>query len=192
MKKALCLFLCFLMLFSFAACNKSSSYAGSKGAQDAEKASLEDTVEISIPLDAIEEKYQNDLDAYCKYYGYESATLNKRKGTVTVVMNAFTHELLLSRIGMQVVKAIYEVEDNKDYPYVNKIESYDSENFSKVVLSVDASTYKKGAMAPFVIGQSCLLYQLYTPSDKYKCEVEVIDKDTKEVIETLVYTDKDE
>lgn len=200
MKKIISALLCLAMLLSLAACAN-----GSKGGKEntnsngdviesytGKTASIDDTVEISVPLDTLDEKYQNDLQAYCDDYGYDSAKLNRRKGTVTVVMNELKHDLLLTDIGMKVVKTIYSVEDNKDYPYVDSVKSYDSENFSKVVLAVDGTQYKSGAMAPFVIGQACLLYQLYDGTGKYKAEVEVVDKDSGSVIETKVYTDREE
>lgn len=155
------------------------------------KGSLKDTVKITIPLAVLDEKYQKDLKAYCEDYGYTKAKLNRLDRTVTVTMKAFSHELLLTQIGMKVVGALYEIAGSKDYPYINKIESFDNDNFKSVVYSVDAKKYPKESLSSYMMAQSCLLYQLYTEDTDYRVDITVIDKKTGKEIETITYTDKE-
>ena len=197
MKKALCLILCFLLMFVLVSCGESGTQSASGEAvqttqqAETEEGDLKDTVKIVLPLAVIDEKYQNDLDAYCDEYGYLSAKLNKSSQTVTVKMNKFSHELLLVQIGTKVIQAIYEVEESGDFPCDDKIEKVDTENFREVIVDVNREEYEKeGNMCAYIIGQSCLLYQLYTESTDYKCDVVVVDSETNEIIETQTYTDK--
>lgn len=215
MKKILCALLCALLIFSFSACSKKggeasppvikSSSEEQKSTSESErstskevttekttkakKGSLKDKVKITIPLSVIDEKYRDDMDAYCADYGYQKAKVNKRAQTVTITMNALSHELLLADIGVRVVGAIYDIAGSEDYSYINKIESFDKENFKSVVFSVDAEKYSKGSAASYMMAQSCLLYQLYDVGNDYRVDITVVDKETGETIETVTYTD---
>lgn len=215
MKKIISAVLCALLVFSLASCGKKaqddkvvteagvtaeketgssqSSEASSETEQTTkkEKGSLKDTVKITIPLALLEEKYQKDIGLYCSEHGYKKAKINKHKQTVTITMQAFSHKLLLARVGMQVVGAIYDVAENKDYPYIKGITQIDEENFRSVVYSVDAKKYEKGSLASYMMAQSCLLYQLYTTDTDYRVEVTAVDAKTGKVVETITYTDKE-
>ncbi len=206
MKRIISALLCVILVFGFSACSKKDkgdekSVSAAVESVESKKADEEKTtkvkkrnpqekVKITIPLDVIDEKYRNDMDAYCAEYGFLKAKINKRAQTVTITMKALTHELLLSRIGMKVVGSIYEIADSKDYPYIDKIESFDKDNFKSVVYSVDAKKYSKDSAASYMMAQSCLLYQLYTTDDDYRVDITVVDKNTGETIETDTYTDK--
>lgn len=192
MKKVLSLILIFILAFSFAACGKVQSETL---VQQTEKptGSLKDTVTVNLPITLIDEEYQNDLKAYCEKYGYHSAKLNRDGQSVRITMNKFSHELLTTEIGLKVLQQISDITDSGDYPYVKELVRIDRDNFREVVISVDAKEYKKaGTMAPYIIGQSCLLYQAYDDTDDYRCEVTVTDEKTNKIIDTLIYTDKDE
>lgn len=190
--RILCIFILALMLFSVTACTGGAKQTFSEdGKGQLTTANYNQTVKIELPLSVLSEEDQNDIDAYCEKRGYINAKINKRKETVTITMKELSYDLMKGEIGMEVIKTIYSFENNKDYPYFNKVESYDKEHFSKVVFSADGSLYKKNSLAAYNIGQSCLLYQLYEGSGVYKVEVEVIDKDTKEVIDTQIYSDKE-
>lgn len=196
--RAISLMLCLVMIFSFAACkkkgNESDEIDGTTAytTTEVDKISRNRTVSFELPLSIIGEKYQDDLDAYCEANGFISATLNKRSQTVKIKMKSFSHELLLANIGMSVLKSINQVASSKQYPSVKEIKKVNTDDFSEVTILVDKKQYKKdGDSAPYIIGQSCLLYQLYTGTNDFKCTVTVKDKKTNEVIDTKVYTDKD-
>lgn len=163
-----------------------------KTEQSKESADLDETVKVQLPLAAIDEEYRNNLDAYCEKYGYTSAKKNGSDGSVTIKMSKFSYELLLTQVGLKVITAVYEVAESGDFPCVKSIEKLDTENFREAVIRVNKSKYlAEGKDAPYTVGQSCLLYQVYDGSTDYKCEVTVVDNKTGEVIETLTYTDKD-
>lgn len=191
--RILCILTAVLILFSFAACTgRTQQTLNENGEVQLTTSNVNKTVKIELPLSVLSEEDINDIDSYCERHGYISAKINKRSQTVTVTMKELSYDLLTGEIGMEVIKTIYSFENNDDYPYFNKVESIDKEHFSKVVFSVDSKLYKENsAAAAYNIGQSCLLYQLYEGSGKYKVDIEIIDKDTKEVIDTRTYTDKE-
>lgn len=182
-----------MIVFSLAACKKDGvlSVDGGDTENGVQTAvgELKDTVKMKIPLAAIDAEYYNDLDAYCKAYGYTSAT--QKGDSVVVTMSKFSYELLVSQIGINSVRAVYDVLESGDFPYVKDIPSLDTENFSAATLSVDGNEYKNVSDdALRIVAQSCILYQIYNQDKKYKVEITVIDANTNEVIETKTYTDK--
>lgn len=192
MKKIISIALIFCLAFCFVSCNKSVTNTLQQQTE-APKGDLKDTVTINLPITFIDSEYQDDLKGYCEKYGYISAKLNSDGQSVQIKMNKFSNELLKTEIGLKVLKQISAITDSGDYPYVKKLVKVDRDNFREVIISVDKKEYKKaGTIAPFIIGQSCLLYQAYDSTDDYRCEVTVVDEKTNKVIDTLVYTDKDE
>lgn len=196
MKKIVCIFLCALILFSLASCTKTKTVTGDAPVvtttEKTQKEDFDDMVKIKLPLAVIDQEYQNDLDGYCQQYGYKSAKLDEKTQIVTVKMTKLAYDLLMTKIGIQVIRAVYQVQEGGEYPCIKEIVSLDEKNFKSVVVSVDGDEYKKdGDVAIYVIGQCCLLYQLYASDGEYKCEVVVNDAKTGELIESKVYTDKD-
>jgi len=193
--RVISLILCIVAVLSFAACKKQDNSASTQHGsyeQETEKGNIKDTVKLVLPVEAIEEEYRNDLDAYCEKFGYDSAKLNKKNGTVTLKMPQFSYELLLKNIGMDVLKSINEVASSGKYPCVKAVSDIKTDDFSKVTILVNKKKYKKeGDTAPYIIGQSCLLYQLYAGNEEYLCNVTVVDNKTKQVIETKTYTNND-
>lgn len=191
-KKIISSVLIICLVFCFASCSKSVTNTLEQPTE-APTGNLEDTVTIRLPITFVDSEYRDNLEGYCKKYGYNSAKLSDDGQTVEIVMNQFSNELMKTDIGMQVLKKISEITDSGDYPYVKELVKVDKDHFREVIISVDQKGYKKaGTSAPFLIGQYCLLYQAYDSTDDYRCEVTVVDYKTNKVIDTLVYTDKDE
>ena len=75
MKRILSLSLVLIILFSFAACGGKQTQNGSEpitiqtAANSAQKDKNSD-VKIKIPYDLIDEEYKEDLNKFCKAYGY--------------------------------------------------------------------------------------------------------------------------
>lgn len=196
MRKIVCVLLCFVTLFSLASCTKTKTITGDAPVvtttEETEKEDFDDMVKIELPLAVIDKEFQNDLDGYCQQYGYKSAKLNEKTQIVTVKMTKLAYDLLLTKVGLQVIKAVYQVQEGGEYPCVKEITKFDDKNFKSVVISVDAQEYKKeGDTAAYIIGQCCLLYQLYASDGEYKCEVVINDAETGKLIESKVYTDKE-
>ena len=195
MKKVLCVLLCVLLVLPLAACKKggdpSAIFINTESTTESPN-DIKDTVKVNFPLSVVEEEFRNDLDAFCEKYGYKSAKLNS-DGTVTIKMSAFSRDLLLTQKGMEAIRAIYNVAESGDYPYVKGIKSYDDEDFEEVSVLVDGEKYKSAAdtadMA-FEIAKGCYVYQVFT-GNAFSCTVTVIDKKTKETITEREFTDND-
>ena len=178
------------MFSSFASCGKKTQSVEAEPNKPAiTAANIEGKrVSLELPLSALSPEDRNDLDGFRDRNGYASVKLNKRTQTVKIVMKELSYDLLKGEIGIEAIKAIYAVENNKRYAYVNKIEEVDKENFTKVVMSVDADKYKKNSLAAKEIGQACLRYQTYDQVENLKAVVEIVDMKTKEVIDTNEFT----
>ena len=188
MKKIIAFLLALATAVTFAACKKNDD-AQPVTTTVEDVSDIEDEIKIVVPLDSIDEEYQNDLDAYCEAYGYSSAKLNKLKGTVTITCNGFRHKLLLTRIGMKVIQSIYKLENNKKYPYLVSIDNIKDDDFSEATITVKRDGFQD--LLPFVIGQDLLLYKKYEGSGNYDVSVIVNDEDGNN-IDTFRYSDKDE
>ena len=185
---SLALLIAFSLAFSLSACKGSGDDGQPVLTTRKDSGSLDDEVKIVVPLFSIDEKYQNDLDGLCEAYGYSSAKLNKRDETVTITTNAFRHKLLLTRIGMRVIKAIYDLEEDKKYPYLVSVDEINDDDFSSATITVKKKSFQD--LLPYVIGQDLLLYKMYEGSGNY--DVSVIVKDEKgNLIEEFHYSDKD-
>lgn len=200
MKKIVSFSLFLAIFLTFCSCGKTSNEPTPQGVTinieetkkpgvTKEEKNEDKTIKIDLPYELIEEKYRENLDAYCSSYGYDSAKLNK-DGTVTIKMSALTHSLLLTRMGMTVMTQIGDILDSGDYPYFKDIGTY-NEDFSYIVLLVNGKKYKAESTSnflPYVVSEFCMYYQLYTTRDNYECEVVIADEKTKEVLYSNIYT----
>ena len=144
-------------------------------------------VKISLPLEAIPEEYRNNLQKYCEDYGYKSVTQDAN-GNVKIKMTSLSHDLLLTKAGMKVIGAVYEMENSKDFPCVKKIESIDTDNFREVIIHVDKAEYgKTGSKALEELSNYLFYYQMFCEEVVYRCEIVVVDAETKKIIETKTF-----
>lgn len=192
LKNAVCVGFALLIAMSLVSC-KGDNGGDSPAITTVEDASnVNADIKIVVPYESIEPEYRDDLDAYCEHYGYESAKLNKSKGTVTIKMNGFRHELLLARVGMTVIKNIYAFEKDKSYPYLVSVDVVNDKDFSTAEITVKEKAYKAdGTMLPFMIGQDLLLWQKYANVQEVGATVTVKNQKGK-VIDTITVSGEDE
>ena len=198
MKKAMCLILCLVFVFSFASCKKNAQETTTNPdpwvipeESTEPRKNPDEEVTINIPLSLVDKEYQNDLDAYAKKYGYISAKLEKNE-TVTIKMRALSHSLLLARTGTMVMKEIGAIIDSGDFPYVVQLGTY-NRDFSYITLLVKGKEFKKAdtSLLPYMLAECGMYYQLFTTNTDYKCEVVIADHESKEVLFQKTYTDED-
>lgn len=195
-KKIICACLAVLMLLCFASCGKKGENAASfiiNSTSESGSGKISDTVKVNIPVALIDEKYQNDIDAFCSEYGFEKGKTNS-DGTVTVKKDALSYDLLLTQIGMQTIGKIYAVAEDGDFPYVKGIKSYDDKNFAAVSVLVNRAKYsssKDPALMRLTIAKSCMVYQAFAGIEEPKFTLTIIDNKTKETIEEKTYTPSD-
>ncbi len=143
------------------------------------KKSLEDKIEVVLPADFVEMKYNGDLEAFAKAKGYDSV-VPEGDDKVRIVMKEFSYDLILTQNGMLTVTGIAETIDSKEYPYVKDIVSY-NEDFSQVVLSVKSKAFKKAdntdALFELAAGYA-LYYQLYLKNSSMECQILIVEDGT--------------
>ncbi len=205
MKKTICAVLSLIMLFAFASCGKKEdgklvAYKDDEGNLVTEyreetkddgkhEENMADEVSITIPLVFIDEKFGDDIDAFCKANSFTSGEINEKEQTATIKMRALTYDLNLVRIGTQVMSNIGNTIDSGEYPYVKNIESY-SDNFDEIVMLVDGEGYKadkQGSLLPYFLGECGMFYQVYTTENEYECTVKLKDEKSGEIVFEKTY-----
>ena len=148
------------------------------------------SVQFSMPLYYLEEKYKNDIDLFCKENNYESCVIDEQAQTFTVTMNALTHDMMLINVGIQSIKNIANSIESEKYPFFKELNKY-NDDFSEITVLVDKAGYtaegtdKEGFMA-FIAGCG-IYYQLYTPESDYSCKVVVQDKESGEILDAKLF-----
>lgn len=146
------------------------------------------SVQFSMPLYYLEEKYKNDLDLFCKENNYEACTIDEQAQTFTVTMNALTHDMMLINVGIQAIKNMANSIESEKYPFFKELSEY-NDDFSEIKVLVDKAGYtsadKEGFMA-FIAGCG-IYYQLYTTENDYSCKVVIQDKESGEILDAKLF-----
>ena len=156
------------------------------------EASYNKKVTVTLPADFVDAKYKDNLDAFAEANGYISAKYTD-DGSVKIKMRALSYSLILSNIGMDTIQSIAYLLDSEDYPYFKDLLKY-NDDFSKVIIAVDAKEYEKLEDKETFLGQialACLFYQSYDEDSEGKCEITVCEEKTNILIETKEFTLKD-
>lgn len=146
------------------------------------------TVEITLPATFFEDEDMStfDADTYAKENDFKSATLND-DGTVTIVMSKSKHRELLKEIQKNLDDSFSELVEAEETSYIKEI--IHNDDFSVIDIKVVRSDYENAFdLTPFVVGVSAAMYQAFVDME-YHCEVNVVDVDTGDVINTTVYPD---
>ena len=202
MKKYLCLLLILMSAILFAACARESELdeietqngttAETVWVNEAQPEApyLKKTVTFSIPLSFISDKDRADLDSYCKANGYKRIEINEKNGTAKIEMPKFSHQLLLTKIGMDTIKSIYDIFESGYYFFFKSIESYDEKNFREIVITVDGDSFRRDSFATVLtrsLAQCCYKYQAYSTITYYRCKIIVKDAESGTVISDETY-----
>lgn len=142
-------------------------------------------VNFTMPISHLPDEAREDMKKYCAENNYESCVINEADGTYTVTMKALTHDFMLTRVGLQVIKNIAKAFDVKAYSYVKDIDSY-NDNFSEITLLVDGEGYAAAKNRETLlahVGSCGIFYQLYTPENTYTCRVIIKDEASGEIID---------
>jgi len=143
-----------------------------------------------VPLAFLSKDEKENLPAYADSHGFYSAEINEDKGIATLVMSELSHKLLLTSVGLDVIELLYGILDDGTFPYFKGIETYDSTDFSELVILVDGTAYLLDADAdllPQTLARTCMIYQGYTTASKYQCRVLVKDEATGGAVKDETY-----
>ena len=208
MKRAVAFFLVLLLVAALAACGKGDNTNNTNDtfyeAPVTNPAFTEtgtftfpkDTVSIKVPLDFLTQEERSNLASFADSHGFYSAEPDEKEGIVTFRMSDLSHRLLLTRVGMDVIEALYGCLDARTFPYFKGIENYDSVDFAEIIILVDGNAYLMDPDAdalPYTLAQTCMIYQGFTKENKYKCRVLVKDEATGGLVrdETYKLSNKD-
>lgn len=201
MKRIIALSLCLLTVVLLSACGKEDTPAADPAFVEAaatnpaytepqEVTYPSGSVKIKVPLAYLSKEEKENLPAYAENHGFYSAKINEDKGIATLVMSELSHKLLLTTVGMDVIEDLYDFLDDGSFPYFKGIETYDSANFSELVILVDGNAYMMDPDAdllPYTLAQTCMIYQGYTTETKYQCRVLVKDEETGGAVKDETY-----
>ena len=203
MKRMLYFSLCLLAVLLLAACGQSKETSVPEDTGFAEAAVTnpaytevrditypEGSVTIRVPLAFMSTEEKEDLPAYADSRGFYSAEIDEKKGVAILVMSDLSHKLLLTNVGLDVIEDLYDILDNGSFPYFKGIETYDSKDFSELVILVDGNAYlmdPNADLLPYTLAQTCMIYQGYTTETKYHCRVLVKDKETGGAVRDETY-----
>lgn len=146
------------------------------------------TVDITLPASMFEGEDMStfDTDAYVKENGFLSAAVND-DGSVTVTMTKSKHKELIDEMSASLDTSFAEFVEAEDTPYIKEISHND--DFSSIVIKVKRAEYENAwDFTAFSVGVSAMFFQAFLDME-YHVEVAVIDVDTGETIESVVYPD---
>ena len=202
MKRIIALSLCLPMLLLLAACGRPDDAEMSNAFIEApvtnpaytETGTVPvpaDSVTIKVPLAFLKNEQRENLASWADARGFYSAEIDEDKGVAILVMSDLSHRLLLTNIGLDVIESLYGLLDDHTFPYFKGIETYDSTDFSELVILVDGNAYMMDPDAdvlPQTLAQTCMIYQGYTTEKKYTCRVLVKDEATGGAVKDETYT----
>ncbi len=151
---------------------------------------LDEIVTIEIPLDFIEEEFQDNLALFANEYGYESAELTSSGNMVEVELKRFSHELLLTEKGIALIQSVFTTFSEGEYSFATSLLEY-YEDFTRIVIGVYASECEDEAdyeALAYEIAILSMTYQLYDENPALKSEIVLRDIDTSEDVYQVIYT----
>ncbi len=154
--------------------------------------SYDTKITVTLPIDVVDKKYGDDLEAFAEAKGYFSIE-KKGEDKVKIRMREYSYRLLLTTVGMETVSGIGYAMDSGAYPFADSLAKY-NDDFSEVIFTVDKKKYEKaenkdeffGAVALY-----CLYYQEYTEENRGSCKIILCEKGSNVLLETKEITEED-
>lgn len=201
MKKFLALILVLTLCVSITACGSSPSKEPSETDNQAEESDSQQgsvevdknllTVDITLPASMFEDQDMStfDPDAYASEQGFKKAVLNE-DNSITVTMTKAKHEALMQETMESIDQGYSEMIEAEDTPYIKEI--IHSDDFSTIDVKVDKAGYETGglqaAFVPLSVYLMGCIYQVFN-GDEGKSEICIIDVETGETIDSVIYPD---
>lgn len=205
MEKILLIILALSLCFSLAACGNSGQPESQPPATSSASVSNDSseepggikvdenllTVDITLPSSFFdgEDMSTFDADAYAAEQGFNKAVLND-DGSVSINMSKAKHNELMSEMTQTVEDSFASMVRSEDTPYI--IEIHHSASFDSIDVVVDEAGYEGGGFAsafiPFTVYFQAAFYQAFAGVEQH-CEIAIIDSNTGDTIESVVYPD---
>ncbi|MGI6733600.1 MAG: hypothetical protein ACOX4J_05435 [Anaerovoracaceae bacterium] len=193
MKKALNFLIITVLCLSLVSCGGSSENADPPKSETSNNSIEVDenllTVDITLPASMFEDEDMTDFDPdeYTKENGFTNAVVND-DGSVTITMTKAKHKEVMAEMRSEIEKSFQEIIEDPELSYVHDI--IPDNKFNTVTIEVDRAEYEKAwfDITPFSVGIQAMLYQTFA-GDEIRCEVITEDKDTGEILSSVVYPD---
>lgn len=147
-------------------------------------------VEVTLPASFFEDTTEEEIKATGEEQGFKEATLNE-DGSVTYKMTKAKHDELMDEMKKQVASTVEEIVNSEDYPSIQEI-SY-NQDFSEFDLTVNKEEFENSLSGIGILGiaLSSLYYGAFEgrKEEDLKATFNLIDTDTNEVYDTIVYPD---
>jgi len=147
-------------------------------------------VEITLPATFFEEQTEEQIIAGAKEEGYDDVKVNE-DGSVTYKMSKAKHTEMMDELEGEMVKAVEEIVKSGDYPSIKEI-SY-NKSFDEYDVKVEREQYENSLDGFALLGlvMTSSYYQAFDGKDADKMTItfNMIDNETNESYDTLIYPD---
>lgn len=160
-----------------------------ENSEDEKKKDYDSKITVVLPIEFVDAKYGDDLDAFVKDNGYFSAR-KQGKDKVKIKMREYSYKLILTSVGMETIKGIGATVDSQDYEFSPEIEKYDSD-FGEIIISVNKDTFLKSENKDDffnTLAFYCLYYRSYVNDLDKKCSILICEKNSNVVLEAREIT----
>src|SRR5699024_3789954 len=147
-------------------------------------------VEITIPKMFFEDEELADIEEQMED-SHEANVTKNDDGSLTIKMSKKEHKQLMSDMQEEFVDTINQMIEAEDYPSIKDI-TY-NRNMTELSIVVDREEFESGfdGFTLFSLGFTGLFYQIFDGKDidKKKVTMKLIDEETSEEFEELVFPD---
>ena len=195
MKRIVIILLSSIFLMACASDKEATEKNNAASSSDSEESGIEVdkgllNVEITLPKMFFEDDELADIEAEMEN-SHEANVTKNDDGSLTIKMSKKEHKQLMSDMQEEFVDTINQMIEAEDYPSIKDI-TY-NRNMTELSIVVDREEFESGfdGFTLFSLGFTGLFYQIFDGKDidKEKVTMKLIDEETSEEFEELVFPD---
>jgi len=146
-------------------------------------------VEITIPLELLgeeSEEFEKDLKEE-----WDGKIIDKDDTSLTVKMSKKEHSKMLKEFNEDIESVFQDIVEDEEFASIKDITA--NKDFTAIKITVDQEAFENSldSFSIFSLGFSSMFYQVFDGKDieKEKITIEVIDEETNEIIQEVVFPD---
>lgn len=174
--------LIFLLVVSAVGCQKKEAPEKIESSSTTKEEPL---IDVTLPASFFDEEGMAEVNERAKENGVKEVTVND-DGSVTYKMTENAHKKMLKEVKKSIDKTIKEtLEDKTNYPSFADI-TYNDE-VTEFEVSVDQASYgalESFGILPLYVSGGLYQWMAQVPEEQINTKVTIVNKDTKEIIET--------